>query len=261
MFNFPHIERAKDFAYSKTFLNSVLFQIAFPELDLNKFAETDTYKKLEQKYPERQDMHQVVADIEIQNTAKFTPKTQRRTGFEFINAQNGIRLVVAENHIAYVFAAAAYKNFAAFEVAAKEEMEEIVQALSIAEITRTTVLKNNTAQYTLAPESSRQNAFEISGTLLNSVLLKNYYEMPFSQQLQEFASSLLLKEEQHQLRIVYGLSSPVANIYHLKLDFVLDLLETYADPSTIFDRFAALNGHIFDAFQWATTDEYKKHMG
>lgn len=261
MFNLPHIERNGDFSYSKTFLNNVFFRIVFPNSNFQHFAESEIFQKLKEKYAEQKDNFQFLVMFQPDNTLKTTQETPKKPdGFEFTNAEKTVSLVVSKHNIDYIFAGNFYKNFAFFENFAKNELHEILQTLEVPKIQQTLIVKNNTAQYATSPEIAEQSAFSILSTLLNPALLADYTETPFLPFLHEFNNALFLKEKEQTLRIIYGLTSLQPNLYQLKLDFTAVSTEAYKDINFVFDKFRELNNYVFDAFQWATTDEYKNYL-
>lgn len=255
MFNFPHIDHRK---YSKNFLKTVIFQIAYEENIRLIDKKQEIVKIFNKVFPRVND--KITKGIQISFKNDQTPILKHiedeKAGLSIeMRSNDGQSILSLDNtSLSYTIGGKSYTSFDDL----KNELDLINVFFKLAEIKkvkRVAIRKINIIEFEV-----NNNASDLLALLISPELLSNLNYFPDNQFIIQNIQTINYQKEGFKLNIKYGLNiPPIPNqeIGQIILDIDLFSINQIESKETI--RIAEdINNEIFNVFNWAISDKTKE---
>lgn len=252
MFDFPDIPKV---TYKRTFLRSSIFNIEFSENIKWENYEDEIFNFFKTNFPIKSKKNSFGINFTATKDGIVNLGTNNDSNAFELKSVDGLKILSFENNVLAVgLNGKSYESFISF-IQIFQIVDELLQNnLAKYKVKRFSIRKINLIDFNL----NNNNGVTFLKQLINSELIGNIDYTPNINYIKQSINSIVFEKESARLNIKYGYNKINDSIGQIILDLVMFF--DYDNNKTNIDHFDFINNELYQAFNWAIAEEYKKIM-
>lgn len=260
MFEFPKVEKPRDFQYKHNFLKSVIFQVKYPFI--NKVVNNIPLLKdrLGKLFKNSGEIFKSEVGFKFEEKTPILQSTKSLTqGIEFRSDDGYKILAITEDSITYTIFGASYSNFENTTKELQQFFSNILDELGIKTLNRIAIRKINIIELEILQQVKKNDIIQ---AVFNKPLVDSLNFIPSINYLASHISNNIYKKDTYQLNLNYGLvpNQNETSKWQFLLDIDLFSLTSDFVSSDLINEFQNINDEIFNIFNWALLDSVKNSL-
>lgn len=251
MFGFPKVQRAVGTHFKSNFLQSVVFQVRYPQIDASS-KKADILPIISDLLPNCEDIVEAKFEVPAINKTNIHLKPIIEStiqGFTVFAKDGSKKLDITSEALTYTIAGKSYSSFSNFISEFHEPFVQISELLGITAFNRIAIRKTNVLQYNL--QGGQTTSAQALNLIFNNALVDNLQKIPSSEKIIRSIFNINFQDENKHLILNYGLLPTAVSSENALLDIDV-FFDSNEYPVRDYQEYLKLiNDTIYDIFIWS----------